>query len=62
MVERQHVIDDFKVAQKRALQSVIDESVISESNVALKRSKAGHLSEMTKIYRRLDEYFRITNF
>ena len=31
-------------------------STVSERIVALKKSKAGHLGELTKIYRRLDEY------
>ena len=58
MAESQHSIDNVEVAGKRALRSVIDDSVISERIVALKRSKAGHLSEITKIYRRLNEYFK----
>jgi hypothetical protein len=62
MAEGKHGIDDVKVAGKRALHSVIDDSVISERIVALKRSKAGHLSEITKIYRRLDEYFKDYKF
>ena len=47
-----------KMAEKRALRSIFDNSVISERIVALKRSKAEHLSEITKIYRRLTEYCR----
>ena len=47
MAEGQHDIDNVEVAGKRALRSVIDDSVISERIVALKRSKAGHLSEIT---------------
>ena len=62
MAEGQLGIDDVEVAGKRALHSVIDDSVISERIVALKRSKAGHLSEITKIYRRLNEYFRDYKF
>jgi len=62
MAEGQHGIDDVKVAGKRALRSVIDDSVISERIVALKRSKAGHLSEITKIYHRLNEYFKDYKF
>lgn len=64
MAEGQHGIDDVEVAGKRALRSVIDDSVISERIVGLKRSKAEHLSEITKIYRRLNEYstVRITSF
>ena len=58
MAEGQHGIDDVDVAGKRVLHSVIDDSVISERILALRRSKAGNLSEMTKIYRRLDEYFK----
>lgn len=57
MAEGQHSIDDVEVAGKRDLRSVVDDSVISERIVVLKRSKAGHLSEITKIYRRLNEYF-----
>ena len=62
MAERQNGIDNVKVAGRRDLHSVIDDSVISERIVALRRSKAGHLSEMTKIYRRLDEYLKEYNF
>ena len=62
MAECQHGIDDVEVAGKRALHSVIDDSVISERIVALKKSKDGHLSEITKIYRRLNEYLKITSF
>ena len=58
MAESQHGIDNVEVAGKRALRSIFDDSVISETIVALKRSKAGHLSEITKIYRRLNEYFK----
>ena len=58
MAEGQHGIDDVEVPGKRALRSVIDDSVISERIVALKRRKAGNLSEITKIYRRLNEYFK----
>lgn len=47
MAEGQRGIHDVKVAGKRALYSVIDDSVISERILALKRSKAGHLSEIT---------------
>ena len=62
MAEGQHGIDDVEVAGKRALRSVIDDSVISERIVGLKRSKAGHLSEITKIYRRLNEYCKDYKF
>ena len=62
MAEGQHGIDDVEVAGKRALRSVIDDSVISERIEALKRSKAGHLSEITKIYRRLNEYCKDYKF
>jgi len=47
-----------KMSEKRALCSVFDDSVISVRIVALKRSKAEHLSEIMKIYRRLTEYCR----
>ena len=62
MTEGQHGIDDVEVAEKRVLRSVLDDSVISETIVALKRSKAGHLSEITKIYRRQTSTVRITSF
>ena len=62
MAEGQHSIDDIAVGEKRALRSVIDDSVISERIVALKRRKAGHLSEITKIYRRLNEYCKDYKF
>ena len=62
MAEGQHGIDDVEVAGKRALHSVIDDSEISEKIVALKRYKAGHVSEITKIYRRLNEYFKNYKF
>ena len=55
MAEGQHGIDNVEVEGKRALRSVIDDFVISERIVALKRSKAGHLSEITKSCRRLNE-------
>ncbi|KAK2561822.1 hypothetical protein P5673_015209 [Acropora cervicornis] len=56
MAEGQHGIDDVEIPERGALRSVFDDSVISERIVALKRSKAGHLGEITKIYRRLNEY------
>ena len=62
MAEGQHGIDDVEVLGKRALRSVIDDSVISERIVALKRRKAGYLSEITKIYRRLNEYLKDHKF
>ena len=63
MAEGQHGIDDVVVARKRALRFVIDDSVIFERIVALMRSKAGHLSEITKIYRiGLISTVRITSF
>ena len=62
MAEGQHGIDDVEVEGKRALRSVIDDSVISERIVALKRRKAGHLSEITKIYRRLNAYCKDYKF
>ena len=37
MAEGQHGIDDVEVAGKRALRSVVDDSVFSERMVALKR-------------------------
>ena len=62
MAEGQLGVDEVKVARKRTLHSVIDDSVVSERIVALRRSKAGHLSEMTKIYRRLDECLKDYKF
>ena len=55
MAECQHGIDDVEVPGKKALRSFIDDSVISERIVALKRRKAGQLSEIAKIYPRLNE-------
>lgn len=55
MVEDKHGIDEVEVAGKRALHSVIDDFVISEEIVVQKRSNAGHPTEITKIYSRLDE-------
>ena len=62
MTEGQHGIDDVKVPGRRALRSAFDDSVISERIVALKRSKPGHLGEITKIYRRLNEYCKDYKF
>ena len=45
---------DIDIESRREL--VADNSAVSERIVALKKSKAGHLGELTKIYRRLDEY------
>ena len=47
---------DIDIEYGRELNAVADNSVVSERIVALKKSKAGHLGELTKIYRRLDEY------
>ena len=44
------------------MRSVFDDSVIFERIVALKRSKAGHLSQITKINRRLNEYCKDYKF
>ena len=49
MVEDKHGIDEVEVAGKRALHSVIDDSVISERIVALKRSKAVDLMSTLRI-------------
>ena len=62
MAEGQHGIDDVEIPERGALRSVFDDSVISERIVALKRSKAGHLGEITKIYRRLNEYCKDYKF
>ena len=62
MAEGQHGIDDVEVAEKRVLRSVLDDSVISERPVELQRFKAGHLSETTKIYPRLNEYCKDYKF
>ena len=40
MAEGQHGIDDAEVAERRALHPVFDDSLISETIVALERSKA----------------------
>ena len=47
---------DIDIESRRELNAVADNSVVSERIVALTKSKAGHLRELTKIYRRLDEY------
>ena len=47
---------DIDIEGRRELNAVADNLVVSERIVALKKSKAGHLGELTKIYRRLDEY------
>ena len=47
---------DIGIESRRELNAVADNSVVFERIVALKKSKAGHLGELTKIYRRLDEY------
>ena len=62
MAEGQHGIDDVEIPERGALRSVFDDSVISERIAALKRSKAGHLGEITKIYRRLNEYCKDYKF
>lgn len=62
MAEGKYGIDDVKVAGKRVLYFVIDYFVIFERIVALKRFKVGYLSEIIKIYRRFDEYFKDYKF
>ena len=47
---------DIDIESRRELNAVADNSTVSERIVALKKSKAGHLRELKKIYRRLDEY------
>ena len=47
---------DIDIESRRELNAVADNSAVSERIVALKKSKAGHLGELKKIYRRLDEY------
>ena len=54
--QRDEISDTVETVRKRALNPFIDDSVISERIAALKRSKAGHLGEITKIYRKLDGY------
>ena len=54
--QRDEISDTVETVRKGALNPFIDDSVISERIVALKRSKAGHLGEITKIYRTLDGY------
>ena len=44
------------VKSRRELNRSCRNSAVSERIFALKKSKAGHLGELTKIYRRLDEY------
>ena len=44
------------VKSRRELNAVADNLAVSERIAALKKSKACHLGELTKIYRRLDEY------
>jgi len=46
MAEGKNGIHDVEIAGKRALHSVIDDSVISEKIVALKRSKTKVLESM----------------
>ena len=53
---RDEISDTVETVRKGALNPFIDDSVISERIAALKRSKAGHLGEITKIYRKLDGY------
>ena len=45
---------DIDIESRRELNAVADSSAVSERIVALKKSKAGHLGELTNIYRRLD--------
>ena len=47
---------DIDIESRRELNAVADNSAVSWRIVALKKSKAGHLGELKKIYRRLDEY------
>ena len=47
---------DIDIESRRELNAVADNSAVSERIIALKKSKAGHLGELKKIYRRLDEY------
>ena len=54
--QRDEISDSVETVRKRALNPFVDDSVISERIATLKRSKAGHLSEITKIYRKLDGY------
>ena len=53
---------DIDIESRRELNAVADNSAVSERIVALKKSKAGHLGELTKIYRRLDEYLAYHKF
>ena len=62
MAEGQHGIDDVEVAERGALRPVFKDSVIYERIVALKRSKAGHLGEITKFIVDLTSSVRITSF
>ena len=54
MAERQR--GGYDIESRRELNAVADNLAVSERIVALKKSKAGHLGELTNIYRRLDEY------
>ena len=47
---------DIDIESRRELNGVADNSAVSERIIALKKSEAGHLGELTNIYRRLDEY------
>ena len=47
---------DVDIESRRELNVVADNSAVSERIVAFKKSKAGHVEELRKIYRRLDEY------
>ena len=47
---------DIDFESRRELNAVANNSVVSERIIALKKSKAGNPGELTKIYRRLDEY------
>ena len=44
------------IESRRELNTVDDNSVVSERIAASNKSKADHLGELTKIYCRLDEY------
>ena len=54
--QRDEISDSVETVRKRALNPFVDDSVISERIATLMRSKAEHLSEITKIYRKLDGY------
>ena len=60
--QRDAISETVETVRKGTLNPFIDESVISERILTLKRSKGGHLGEITKIYRKLDGYLKHYKF